>query len=152
LCRYNKKGEFNTPFGSYTSPYFPEKEILDFHNYTKNNFQFFCEDFSNVFLRADKNTVIYCDPPYLKLTDTADFSNYAKGGFSLKNHLHLRDLAIQYSNEINCTVIISNHDTNEIRDLYKDANEIVSFNVKRTISSKATNRTQAPELLAIYKV
>jgi site-specific DNA-adenine methylase len=81
-----------------------------------------------------------------------NFSNYAKGGFSLKNHWHLRDLAIQYSNEINCTVIISNHDTNEIRDLYKDANEIVSFNVKRTISSKATNRTQAPELLAIYRV
>jgi len=152
LCRYNKKGEFNTPFGSYTNPYFPEKEILDFHNYTKLNFEFLCDDFSNIFSLADKDSVIYCDPPYLKLTDTADFSNYAKDGFSYKNHLQLRDLAIQYSNDIGCSVLISNHDTSEVRDLYRDANQIISFNVKRTISSKASTRTQAPELLAIYKV
>ena len=152
LCRYNKKGEFNTPFGSYTSPYFPEKELSEFHNYTKNTFEFLSLDFSEIFLRADSKTVIYCDPPYLKLTDTADFTNYAKDGFNYANHLQLRDLAIQYSSEAKSTVIISNHDTSETRDLYKDANEIVSFNVKRTISSKATNRTQAPELLAIYRV
>lgn len=152
LCRYNKKGEFNTPFGSYSNPYFPEKELLEFHNYTKNNFEFLSIDFSEIFLRADNNTVIYCDPPYSKLTDTADFSNYAKDGFNHNNHLHLKDLAIKYSNDIGCTVIISNHDTSETRDLYKDANEIVSFNVKRTISSKASTRTKAAELLAIYKV
>ena len=151
LCRYNNKGIFNTPFGSYSSPYFPEKEILEFHNYTKNNFEFLSIDFSEIFLRADNNTVIYCDPPYLKLTKTADFTNYAKDGFSYNKHLQLRDLAIQYSSEIKCTVIISNHDTSETRELYKDANELISFNVKRTISSKATNRTQAPELLAIYR-
>lgn len=152
LCRYNQKGQFNTPFGSYSSPYFPEKEIIAFHDYTKDNFEFLSVDFSQVFLKANQNSVIYCDPPYLKLTETADFTNYAKDGFNHKNHLQLRDLAIQYRNDIGCTVIISNHDTSETRDLYKDANEIVSFNVKRTISSKTTNRTKAPELLAVYRV
>lgn len=27
LCRYNKKGGFNVPFGSYKKPYFPEAEL-----------------------------------------------------------------------------------------------------------------------------
>jgi len=30
LCRYNASGEFNTPFGRYKKPYFPEKEMLHF--------------------------------------------------------------------------------------------------------------------------
>lgn len=30
LCRYNRKGSFNVPFGSYKKPYFPEKEIRGF--------------------------------------------------------------------------------------------------------------------------
>jgi site-specific DNA-adenine methylase len=65
--------------------------------------------------------------------------------------LQLRDLAIQYSKERSCTVVISNHDTKDIRDIYKDADDIISFDVKRTIASKAENRKNAPELLAIYK-
>ena len=151
LCRYNSKGKFNVPFGRYTNPYFPEKEILEFENYTKNNFEFLNKNFSDVFSYANENTVIYCDPPYLPLTNTADFSKYAVDDFSIKHHLQLRDLAIQYSNDYSCTVIISNHDTNDIRDIYCDADEIVSFDVKRTISGNAAKRSKAPELLAIYK-
>ncbi len=30
LCRYNKKGEFNVPYGNYKNPYFPENEIRAF--------------------------------------------------------------------------------------------------------------------------
>ena len=30
LCRYNGKGGFNTPFGRYDKPYFPEKEMQAF--------------------------------------------------------------------------------------------------------------------------
>ena len=30
LCRYNRKGEFNTPFGRYRRPYFPRVEMLAF--------------------------------------------------------------------------------------------------------------------------
>ncbi|HBR4903046.1 TPA: Dam family site-specific DNA-(adenine-N6)-methyltransferase, partial [Klebsiella pneumoniae] len=30
LCRYNRKGEFNVPYGNYKKPYFPEDEIRAF--------------------------------------------------------------------------------------------------------------------------
>ncbi len=30
LCRYNKSGHFNIPYGNYKNPYFPEKEIRAF--------------------------------------------------------------------------------------------------------------------------
>jgi len=151
LCRYNSKGKFNVPFGKYSAPYFPLKEILDFSSFTQNNFKFTNENFTDVFAMADKKSVIYCDPPYLPLTDTADFSKYSTKDFLMKEHIQLKDLAIEYSKKHNCNVIISNHDTEEIRNLYKEADEIVSFDVKRTIASKAANRKSAPELLAIFK-
>jgi DNA adenine methylase len=31
LCRYNSRGKFNVPFGRYTRPYFPQREMLEFH-------------------------------------------------------------------------------------------------------------------------
>ena len=36
LCRYNKSGGFNVPFGRYNKPYFPEKEMLHFIACAKN--------------------------------------------------------------------------------------------------------------------
>ena len=35
LCRYNKSGGFNVPFGSNKKPYFPEKEMIHFANQAK---------------------------------------------------------------------------------------------------------------------
>ena len=85
------------------------------------------------------------------MTDTADFSKYAVDDFTVDHHKELSDLARQTADSLGCTVIISNHDTEEIRKFYNEANEIVSFMVKRTISSKTSERKKAPELLAIYK-
>ena len=150
LCRYNKSGKFNVPFGRYSSPYFPEKEINEFAAYT-TNFDFTNESFQESFKKANADSVIYCDPPYLPLTDTADFSKYAVDDFTVDHHKELSDLARQTADSLGCTVIISNHDTEEIRKFYNEANEIVSFMVKRTISSKTSERKKAPELLAIYK-
>ena len=35
LCRYNSKGGFNVPFGRYSKPTLPEKEMLYFHEKSK---------------------------------------------------------------------------------------------------------------------
>ena len=151
LCRYNKSGKFNVPFGSYSSPYFPEKEIRDFYDYTKNKFEFTNQNYLKCFEKVDSLTTVYADPPYSALTKTADFSNYTGSDFNHKDHIELRDVSYQTSRDKKCVVIISNHDTIETRKLYENADIIVSFKVKRTISSKTSERNSAPELLAIYQ-
>lgn len=151
LTRYNLKGKFNVPFGRYTNPYFPENEIREFNQYTKSKFIFKCQAYQEIFKLADKDTVIYCDPPFSPLTSTADFSKYAKSDFVTNDHMELKDLIVSTVNQKKCNVIISNHDTDFTRDLYKDADEIIAFDVKRTISSNVNKRNRAPELLAIYK-
>src|SRR5699024_1738481 len=70
LCRYNRKGEFNVPFGRYTKPYFPEAEIHYFAEKAQQA-QFICSSYDNVMQQADPHSVIYCDPPYQPLSKTA---------------------------------------------------------------------------------
>ncbi len=82
LCRYNQKGGFNVPFGSYKKPYFPEDEMYFFAEKAKRA-TFVCEGYHQTFSRARKGCVIYCDPPYAPLSTTANFTSYAGNGFSL---------------------------------------------------------------------
>ena len=87
LCRYNQKGGFNVPFGSYKKPYFPEVELEFFAEKAKKA-EFVHEGYQQSFAyakdkRRSKDLVIYCDPPYAPLSTTANFTTYAANGFSL---------------------------------------------------------------------
>lgn len=148
LCRYNKNGQFNSPYGRYKKPYFSEKEIIDFKTKFKNA-SFDCQDFRETMLKAKKNDVIYCDPPYVAISKTSNFTSYTKDGFNQKDQQDLMNLAEKLRKK-GVTVIISNHDTAESRELYKDANKIESFEVQRYISCIGVNRNRANELLAVY--
>src|SRR3990167_9793969 len=64
LCRYNKKRYYNVPFGRYKKPYFPEKEMLLFHQ-KSHAATFVHADFTETFQHATKHDLIYCDPPYI---------------------------------------------------------------------------------------
>ena len=50
LCRYNKKGGFNVPFGKYKAPYFPEAELWAFAEKAQRA-TFICECYSKTFER-----------------------------------------------------------------------------------------------------
>ncbi|APG63763.1 hypothetical protein LPB140_09660 [Sphingorhabdus lutea] len=147
LCRYNKSGIFNVPFGKYTNPKCPKNEIMNFASFAKEA-TFYHQSFEDTFAQARPGDVFYCDPPYSPLTATSNFTSYSKNEFGEAEHVKLRDEAIRLS-EQGTTVIISNHRTEETLKLYKEA-KIIEFNVSRLISSKASTRNAAPELLAIF--
>ncbi len=149
LVRYNAKGQFNVPFGKYKAPYFPLTEMMDFFQKTREiDTHFVCCDFRETFINLQKGDVVYCDPPYVPLSETSSFTTYAGNEFSIDDQRDLATLS-QTAHAKNIPVILSNHDTNITRALYANA-EIHSFAVQRFISCQGNNRTAAPELLAMY--
>lgn len=148
LCRYNQQGFYNVPFGFHKKPYFPEKEMIFFKQRSLQT-EFIISDYQKTFALAQPGDLIYCDPPYVPLSKTAKFTGYASRDFTAEDQAQLAQLA-QEACQKNITVIISNHDTSQTREYYKEA-EIVSFSVKRHISCKGNQRLSVKELLAIFR-
>jgi len=144
LCRYNKSGGFNVPFGRYKKPYFPEKELLIFSEKAKKA-TFTCKPYQKLFQYLRDDDVLYCDPPYVPLSKSASFTSYASEGFSLDDQANLAKLA----RESKCSVLVSNHDTILTQELYRDA-ACDQIQVSRTISSKSSTRQPVGELFALF--
>ncbi|MBU2881087.1 Dam family site-specific DNA-(adenine-N6)-methyltransferase [Psychrosphaera sp. B3R10] len=148
LCRYNLKGGFNVPFGDYNKPYFPENEIYAFSEKAKKA-KFVCEDYKKTFSRARAGSVIYCDPPYAPLSQTAKFTSYSVGGFDPNEQAKLALLAEHTAFNRKIPVLISNHDTELTRKLYHEAKH--SFvKVSRNISQNGATRKKVGEIFAYY--
>jgi DNA adenine methylase len=149
LCRFNLQGKFNVPFGAYVKPYFPLNEMRYFHQKSQNC-SFTNHDFIDTFQIIEAGDIIYCDPPYHPLTQTASFTSYTKQQFLQEAQLKLLEESLK-AREKGADIFISNHDTPFTRALYREACQIFSFNVTRTISSKGDKRKPVPELLAYFK-
>ena len=93
--------------------------------------------------------VVYFDPPYIPVSDTANFTDYATEGFSYEQQVQLAELAESLTNR-GAKVIVSNHDTPVSRELYKNA-QIYPIEVRRSISAKGSSRKKANELIAVYQ-
>lgn len=147
LCRYNAKGGFNVPFGSYKRPYFPADEMRAFHHKAKHAV-FRHQDFATTLAKAKEGDVIYCDPPYVPLSDSANFTAYSAGGFSMEQQHELATLARAAAQRA-VPVLISNHDTRFIAKIYRGA-KISRFQVQRSISCNGKQRQSAGEVLALF--
>ncbi len=148
LCRYNQSGAFNVPFGSYKKPYFPQAELEAFAEKSRKA-TFTCQSYQQVFANLPANSAVYCDPPYVALSKTANFTSYAKNSFNLDDQADLANLAEQAQQQGH-HVLISNHDTSWTRKIYHAA-QLHSIQVGRSISQKGSSRGKVAELFALYR-
>lgn len=150
LCRYNKNNKFNVPFGRYKRPLFPKESMQLFFLKAKRA-QFFHKDFKEFLVQLPPiEPIIYCDPPYVPLSNTSNFTNYQASGFNQTNQRMLARIATKLSKQ-GIPVLISNHFTTFTKKLYNKASEFVTFPVRRTISCKTNNRNLVMEMLALFK-
>ena len=148
LCRYNSKGKFNVPFGRYKLPYFPEIELQEFVK-KSDRIQLSCADFQAALNQAQEQDIIYCDPPYVPLSETASFTSYSQNGFNLQEQKDLADYS-EITAKKSEIVLISNHDTQFTRNIYANA-KLAFIEVQRNIAAKGESRKKIGELLAIYE-
>jgi DNA adenine methylase len=147
LCRYNKSGQFNVSFGKYKQPYFPADEMAFFANRLERA-ELHCRSFEKTFMQLPDDCVVYCDPPYVPLSSTANFTSYSADSFGITHQRYLAHTA-KLASQCNIPVVISNHDTPFSRQLYKGA-AIQHFEVQRSISVNTEGREKAQELLASF--
>lgn len=148
LCRYNLRGEFNVPFGRYIRPYFPEAELEWFAERAQRA-TFVCESYAETMAKTTLGSVVYCDPPYAPLSNTANFTAYHTNSFSMEEQKHLAELATKLAQKNGVPVLLSNHDTPLTREWYHQA-KLNVVATRRFISRSASGRTKVDELLALF--
>lgn len=145
LCRYNKRGGFNVPFGRYKRPYFPHRELRHAAERCQRA-QIQCADFEQVFSQVRTGDVVYCDPPYAPLTATSNFTQYHQREFGLCEQQRLAAASRRLAHQ-GIPVLLSNHATPFTEQVYQGA-LLQRFPVQRNISCH--QRLRAEELLAFY--
>lgn len=136
LCRFNKGGEFNVPFGTYSTINYAG----DFSQYsmTFNQWTFTNVDVEGV--EMEPADFIYADPPY-----DVEFTTYSSGGFSWEDQKRTAQLLARHPGP----VVISNQATARIVELYEDLGFTLSYLEGPRRISCTGDRTAAREVLAI---
>lgn len=150
LVRYNANGAFNVPFGRHAKPYFPAAEMAAFVEKARTvRVEFGVADFRKTFAAVRAGDVVYCDPPYIPLSATSNFTAYASGGFAAAEQADLARFAERAALG-GAKVLVSNHDGAEARRLYRNASAIDGVTVRRSISCNGEKRGLVGEVLASY--
>ena len=152
LCRYNRSGGFNVPFGRYKKSSL-SFDSIKFFSERAQKAKFTCLNYSELFKKAKTGSVIYCDPPYVDISATSapSFTAYAQKQFSDTDQKALAQLAIKSVVKKHVPVLISNHDTEFTREIYKDASIHEYCQVRRYISRDINKRKQVQEVFALFK-
>ncbi|WP_297570599.1 DNA adenine methylase [Helicobacter sp. UBA3407] len=144
LCRYNAKGEFNTPMGSYKNPKIYDKNLIFNASNALQGAQILCLDFVDMIKLAKSGDFVYFDPPYYPLSKTSSFVSYTDV-FLEKEQERLREIFKELDSK-NVKVLQSNSNTTFIKEQYKGF-KILEIQAKRAINCKGKKRGEITELL-----
>jgi DNA adenine methylase len=136
LCRFNRSGAFNVPFGSYKRIGYTR----DFASYRQlfANWHLIQTDFEDIPL--DRDDLIYADPPY-----DVEFRQYSKGGFSWEEQVRTARWLARHPGP----VVLSNQATERIIELYQGLGFTLRFLHGPRMISCTGDRTPAREVLAL---
>ena len=145
LYRVNSKNEFNVPFGKKTKVNTYEGDnLITVSNYlTMNDVKILCCDFEEAVSSAKKGDFIYFDPPYD--SDTSTFNSYTEDGFGKDEQKRLAKVFKELDSR-GCYVMLSNHNTHLVNELYKGYN-IHVIEAKRNINANANGRGNVEEVI-----
>jgi DNA adenine methylase len=135
LCRFNRRGVFNVPFGryrriGYTSDFGAYRDVL-------RKWTFTLGDFEQV--PVERGDFIYADPPY-----DVEFTQYSSGGFSWED----QERTVIWLAKHRGPVVLVNQATDRIHALYRKLGFTVGFlSAPRRISCTG-DRSPAREVIA----
>ena len=150
LYRVNGKGTFNVPSNNrIAGNSIDDVNLMRISEYLRGaEVQISCSDFEDACKNVKENDFVYFDSPYVPQSETADFTDYTKDGFSLRDHERLADL-FRRLDRIGAKVMLSNNDVQLVHELYSGY-EIQHLDVRRMINSNASRRKGREVLITNY--
>lgn len=149
LYRVNKAGDFNVPWGKN-----PNAAIYDGENLRacvnllrQNDIVIQSADFGTLANTLPAGSLVYFDPPYHPVSDTANFTAYTQGGFTYYDQLRLAVHA-KYLKECGCHVMLSQSAFKPLIDQYRRLGFTCDrVKARRAINSKGSSRGAVGEYI-----
>ncbi len=108
LYRVNKQGQFNVPYGKYKNPKICDEDGLKAASEALKKADILCGDYMLVLdYYAQPGDFVFLDPPYLPISEYADFKRYTKEQFYEEDHVELSKM-IMNLHERGCYVVLTN--------------------------------------------
>ncbi|MBU4693656.1 DNA adenine methylase [Mycoplasma zalophidermidis] len=147
LYRVNKKGFFNVPSGKKNIVKLFDNGNFDsiYRLLNGKNKYIYNSDFEKVLKLAQTGDFVYLDPPYADLNERKSFTSYTKDNFYIDDQIRLKNIVDSLTKK-DVKVMISNHGSDFIKELFKDYN-IETIYVKRLIGSNVNTRKDVEEVL-----
>lgn len=137
LCRFNRSGEFNVPYGKYASPKVLTRDEWAPYRPAMQRWELTVGDFAALPVEADD--FLYADPPY-----DGTWGDYAAGGFTWADQVRLADWLAAHLGP----VVVSNSATDRILAIYAERGfDVGTMGAPRRIACNG-DRAPAREMLA----
>ena len=139
LYRVNKQGKFNVPYGKYANPKICDEDGLKAASEALKKAEILCGDYLLVLDHyAQPGDFVFLDPPYLPISEYADFKRYTKEQFYEEDHVELAKIIMRLQ-ERGCHIILTNSNHPLVHELYAPFT-IDVIQTKRHISCNGSTR------------
>ncbi len=147
LYRINRKGQFNVPYGRYKKVKLIDEDNLRACSEALQDVTLYDIDFEGILAMAGPGSVVYCDPPYWPLSDTAYFTAYDGQPFKADDQQRLAKAFAQLPNQGGWG-LLSNSWTDDTVSLYEGEGLFYSQVLcRRSINRNAAKRGHVPEIM-----
>ena len=135
LCRFNRQGMFNVPFGRHKRINY-QINLLSYRDIFRN-WTFSTSSYLSICL--NKNDFIFADPPY-----DVEFRNYSKDGFDWQEQINLANWLCAHDGP----VILCNQATDRIINLYQECGYILYYLQVKILIAANGNRSPTKIVIA----
>ncbi len=149
LYRVNREGRFNVPFGKYANPTICDAPGLRACSRALQGAELVVGDFEESTRDCGEGDFVYFDPPYVPVSATASFTDYAAAGFDEAAQRRLAEVYHELDRR-GCLLMLSNSETPLVREIYAGHGyPLVKMQARRAISADPQGRGLVSELLII---
>ncbi len=149
LYRLNRKGQFNTPYGRYKNPTICNTEKIYAASEVLKKAEIVCGDYLDVLKKyAKKGDFIFLDPPYVPVSEYADFKRYTKEQFYESDQRNLAEEVHRLVGK-GCKVMLTNSNHPLVHELY-GRYRIDIIQTKRNINRNGEKRNGEDVIVTTY--